>query len=85
MTTQPPAAPGVEIRKFSNAKLQEACDRVLAAAPAGTAGAVVAHADLEGASLSVFGRVGDHWTLVAAAYKPYHGELSAEAEMRFTW
>lgn len=75
----------IEVRKFADANVQAAVDRALAAVPAGKSGAVVAYANLQGASLAVMARIGDHWSVVAAAYKPFGGALAAEAETRWTW
>lgn len=76
---------GNEIRVFSNTALQAQVDKAVATLPENAAGAVVAHGDLNGASLSVVGKVGDHWTVVAAGYRSWAGELSGEAEVRYTW
>ena len=76
---------GNEIRIFSNAALQAQIDKAVSSLPDNAAGAVVAHGDLNGASLSVVGKVGDNWTVVAAGYRSWQGELNAEAEVRYTW
>lgn len=76
---------GQEVRVFSDPLLQSNVDHVLASLPDTATGAVVAHGDLDGASLSVVGKVGEHWTVVAAGYKPWHGDLKAEAEVRYQW
>lgn len=76
---------GKEVRIFSNASLQQSVDRVLATLPNDAKGAVVAHADLGGASLSVVGKVGNNWTVVASGYRTWQGQLSAEADIRYSW
>ena len=76
---------GNEIRVFSNEKLQAQIDKAVASLPENAAGAVVLHGDLSGASLSVVGKVGDNWTVVAAGYRKWSGELAGEAEVRYTW
>ena len=76
---------GKPVRKFSDENLQAAIDRAVERAGS-KHGAVVAHIDDgKNVSLSVVGRVGDHWTVTAAAFKPWHGKLSAEAEVVYSW
>lgn len=77
--------PLVTVTKFSDDKLQAAIDKALADLPADKQGALVAHADLTAASLSVVGRVGPHWSVKAGAIYPYGGQLSAEAEVVASW
>jgi hypothetical protein len=78
----------VEIRRFSDNALQAQIDRVLAQVPANKPIAVVAHADRRdgetSASLTAMIRLGDEWSILAAAYKPYKGKLGAEAELVWT-
>jgi hypothetical protein len=74
----------VEIRRFSDSALQTQIDKVLALVPADKSVAVVAHADTQGAALTAMVRLGDQWSILAAAYKPYKGSLSAEAELVWT-
>ena len=76
--------PTVEIRRFSDAALQTQIDKVLAQVPADKPVAVIAHADTNGAALSAMVRLGDQWSVLAAAYKPWKGALSAEAELVWT-
>lgn len=71
------------IRRFSDAKIQAAVDRALFLRGDSPL-AVVAHADLDGAALSVVGKIGDKWSVVASCYKPYKGQLAAEAEVVWT-
>ena len=72
------------IRRFSDAALQTQIDKVLAQVPADKPVAVIAHADTNGAALSAMVRLGDQWSVLAAAYKPWKGALSAEAELVWT-
>lgn len=61
-------------------------DRALAALPPDAKGAVVAHYDPAlGPRLSVVGRIGDHWSVVAEAWKPARGPIEGQAQVRFTW
>jgi hypothetical protein len=76
----------LEVRRFADSNLQAAIDRALAAVPADQSGAVVAHADGTGASLSVFARLpGNHWSIAAAAFRSWEGDLKGEVDVRFTW
>lgn len=70
---------------FADTALQAAIEHAVKTIPDGQNSALVAHADLQGASLSVVVRVADHWTLQAAAIKPWHGPISAEAEVVASW
>jgi hypothetical protein len=67
------------IRRFDDANIQRAVERALALIPPEQHVAVVAHADgdftLGGASLTAVARMGDAWTVMVAAYKPYKGGL----------
>lgn len=76
---------GQEIRVFSDPLLQSNVDRVLASLPDTATGAVVLHGDLNEASLSVVGKVGEHWTVVASGYRKWSGEMNGEAEVRYSW
>ena len=69
------------IRRFSNNKVQSAINNALAKLPKDHKLAVVAHADLEGASLTTVVKLDDKWSVQAGAYKPWRGKLSAEAEV----
>lgn len=71
------------IRRFDDAKIQAAIDNALAGLPDGRRCAVVAHATMTGASLSLVVKLGDKWSVAAGAYKPYAGALTAEAEVRW--
>jgi hypothetical protein len=71
------------IRRFSDDKIQAAVERALLLR-GDRPFAVVAHADLDGAALSVVGKIGDKWSVVASCYKPYQGKLAAEAEVVWT-
>ena len=72
------------IRRFDDAKIQASIDRALSQLPADRKLAVVAHADLTGASLSLVTRLGSTWSVAAGCYKPYSGALKAEAEVRWS-
>lgn len=75
----------VTIRKFSDARIQAAIDHALSVLPADKSVAVVAHADLDGASLTAVGKIGGHWSISGSVSKPWHGPLSAEAEVVASW
>ena len=70
---------------FSDANLQLAIDNAAAKIPEGHSSAVIAHADLDGASLTVLAKIDEHWTITAAAIKPWSGPLEAEAEVVASW
>lgn len=70
---------------FSDIALQNAIEHAAAKIPEGHNSAVVAHADQNGASLTVIARVADHWTIQAAAIKPWNGPLEAEADVVASW
>lgn len=76
--------PDYKVRVFADDGLQAAIDRAIARSDA-KHGAVVAHADGKGASLSIVARKGDHWTVAAAAFKPYNGKLTYGAEVVYSW
>jgi len=73
------------VRKFSDANLQAAIDHALSVLPADKTVAVVAHADLNGASITAVAKMGDHWSLSGSVSKPWRGALSAEAEVIASW
>lgn len=75
---------GTQIRSFSDANIQAAVDRAIAAHEAMNGSkklVAVAHADGDGASLSLYAKLNDDWSLTAAAYRKWSGELKAEAEV----
>lgn len=72
------------IRRFDDAKIQAAIDNALAGLPADRKCAVVAHATMTGASLSLVVRLGDKWSVAAGAFKPYSGPMTAEADIRWS-
>lgn len=74
------------IRRFDDANIQRAVDRAVASIPEGHQFAVVAHADLVGASMSVVIRPkeGSDWSVAVSCYKPYKGELAAEAKVVYS-
>jgi hypothetical protein len=74
----------VLVRKFSDANIQAAVDHaldVLSKQEPGKTIALVAHADLNGASLTAVGKIGGVWSVSGSVSKPWHGPLSAEAEV----
>ena len=73
------------VRRFTDENIQRAIDSATSRLEGSKTGAVVAHADGDGVSLSVVGKLGGHWSVAAAAYKPYNGKLSAEAEVVYSW
>lgn len=75
----------VLVRKFSDDKLQAAVDHALSVLPPDRQIALVVHADLNGASLTAVGKIGDHWSLSGSVSKPWNGQLSAEAEVIASW
>lgn len=75
---------GNEIRVFSDANLQKQVEKALAFMPADHRVGVVAHADLNGASLSIIGKIGNNFTVLASGYRSWDGELKAEAELRYS-
>jgi hypothetical protein len=78
--------PLVGMRVFDEAALQAAVSKALEAIPAGKSGAIVAHADLKGAQLSIMARTQDgHWTLLVRGYRPWNGPLETEAEAVIAW
>lgn len=72
------------IRKFADSGVQAAIDAAIATLPPGAHVAAVAHAYGDGAAVSIVARVGAHWSVAAAAYKPWHGPLEAEAAVRWS-
>jgi hypothetical protein len=77
------------IRTFDDANIQKAIDRAIAEAESSTQFAghklmTVAHADLNGMSLSAVVKLGDSWSVMAAAYKPWSGPLAAEAKVAWS-
>lgn len=80
-----PATSTPSIRVVTIGSIQESIDKALAALPADAKGAVVAYADRDQAKLAVMGRVGDNWTFVGTLDKPYSGELTVSAEIRYAW
>jgi hypothetical protein len=70
---------------FSDVALQKAVDSAMSKIPVGHTFAIVAHADLNGATLTAVCKANDHWTIQAAAIKPWKGPLSAEAEVIASW
>ena len=73
------------IRRFSDAAIQANVASALAALPAGKKGAVLAVGNLDGARLAVVARLGEDWSVVLVAEKPWKGGLAAEAAVQFSW
>lgn len=74
----------VLIRRFSDSRIQAAIDHaleVLDREEPGKTIALVAHVDLDGATLTAVGKIGDNWSLSGSVSKPWHGPLAAEAEV----
>lgn len=77
--------PLVEIRRFSDDKIQDAIDEALSHITADKPVAVIAHATLEGVKLSAAVRLGTEWSILAAAYKDWGGEGDLGAEAKVVW
>jgi len=73
-----------DIRKFTDARIQAAVEDALQFVDADTPVAAVAHATTEGVKLSLAYRAGKDWTIMAAAYKDWHGDMGAEAKVVWT-
>ena len=74
-----------KVRVFSDAKIQNAVAGVLANLTPDKHVAAVAHADGDGFSVSIAARTSDgKWTIMAGAYKPYSGSITAEAAVIWT-
>ncbi len=71
-------AEGDLIRAFPISSLRSSIDAALAALPPGAPVAVMAHADLDGAKLHVFGRIGTQFSYVGVLDKRYDKPLQAE-------
>jgi hypothetical protein len=81
-------AAGNEIRIFGDAALQRQIDRAIAAKNPDKNMVAVAHVDNEGgtakASVSIFVKIDDDWSLAAACYKESSKPLSYGAEVVWT-
>lgn len=75
----------IVVKKFTDAKIQAAIDHALSVLPPDRTVAVVAHADLNGVSLTAVGKIGEHWSVSGHVSKPWQGPLSAEAEVIASW
>lgn len=69
------------VKKFSDAKIQDAIDGALASMLPESSYALVAHADGEGFSVSAIKRFGTHLSVEGAAILPYHGKIEGEAQL----
>lgn len=86
VATTAPDNPGVEIRRFSDAKIGESIEKALAVVPAGKTGAVVAVADLKGVRLATMARLGQHWSVVVVTgFEWKDRRPNVEAAVRFAW
>jgi hypothetical protein len=74
----------VRIQKFSDASIQRAIDDALTHVSKDKPVAVVAHATMQGVKLTAVARIGDDWTIMAAAFKDWHGGMGAEAKVVWT-
>lgn len=72
------------IRRFTDARIQAAVEDALSHVSKDKPVAVVAHATLDGVKLSAAVRLGDDWSIMAAAYKDFGGDLRAEAKVVWT-
>lgn len=72
------------IRRFLNSDIQKTIDDAMAQLPADKRIAAIAHADLDGASVSIVARLGVQWTVAAGAFKKYKGAMGAEAIVRWS-
>jgi hypothetical protein len=74
---------GAPLRRFSDPIIQAQIDRAMAdIKPESRVGAVV-HADGDALAVSVVGRLGRHTTVMAGAFKPWHGPARAEGKLVF--
>jgi hypothetical protein len=73
------------IRRFADSHLQESIDKAIAGIPPDRHGAVIAHVDGEGVSLTTVARLGEHWSVVMTARDPWKGKLEGEAAVKFSW
>ena len=46
---------------------------------------MIAHADGDGASLTVVAKMGEHWSIVAPCYRSWDGKLEGEVAVRYAW
>jgi len=97
MGTAPPVVPpapdyrvvgrspgGEEIRKFADAGIAASIDRVLAGLSLDKRIAVVAAANLQGATGAVMVRIGGSWSFVATVNRAWKGALGAEAAVKWS-
>ncbi len=81
--TTTPLLPG--IRRMTDLAAQNAVDKALASLPADKRGAVVMYATKDEVRAGVFGRIGKNWTYCGTLSRSWSGEISGEAEVRFTF
>lgn len=75
---------GQEIRAFPITSLRESIDKAIASIPEGHHVAVVAYADLKGARMAAYAKLGGGWSFVGVLEKPWKGELKAEAALAWS-
>ena len=69
------------IRPYPVSSLRASIDAALAGVPPGVGSAVIARADMDGARLEVFGRIGDRFSYMGVLDKRYSGPLTAEVAL----
>lgn len=74
---------GPSLRKFSDPAIQAQIEKAMATLDAESRVGVVVHADGTGLALSAVGKVGAHVTVIAGAFKPWHGPAVAEGQLVF--
>jgi hypothetical protein len=88
-----PQAPN-EIRRFTDAGIEEAMKAQLAKLPKGRRGALVMYADLEGVKGAIYSRKKGkffgllppgEWSFVATAGRTWAGELHGGAAVGYSW
>jgi len=77
-------ADGEQIRKFADANISAAIDRALAQLPADKTVAVVATANLEGATGAVMVRLGSDWSFVTTVTRKWSGEFTGETAVKWS-
>lgn len=75
---------GQEIRSFPVSALRESIDRAIATIPEGHHAAVIAYADLNGARMAAFAKLGGGWSFMGTLEKPWKGPLKAEAALAWS-
>lgn len=73
------------VRKFSDVMIQDAVDEALKHVSKDKPVAAVGHVTNEGWRLSVAARLGDDWTIMAAAYDSWEPDEPLTAEGTIVW